>query len=208
MAPNLPETTLDLIHDMFIDVKLSLSQMAANAGCSKPTIIAIRSNLRIFGSVRAPPVKSGRPRRLTTEMMDALCDHLLEEPALYLHEMQVFLLDELTLHVSNSSISDALHRKGWSKKTAREKAKERNADLRDECFHNTAELRLYQLIFVDESGCDKRIGTRRTGWSPLGVTPRQDTTPGLNTIPCRTRSYLDLRPLQQHRRNNHRQYTN
>ncbi|BCS00026.1 uncharacterized protein AKAW2_50367A [Aspergillus luchuensis] len=173
MAPNLPQSTLDLIHDMIVDGKLSLSQMAANAGCSKPTIIAIRSNLRMFGSVRAPPVKSGRPRRLTTAMMDALCDHLLEKPGLYLPEMQVFLLDEFSLHVSTSTISNALHRKGWSKKIARQKAKERNADLRDEYFHDIAEFRSYQLIFVDESGCDKRIGFRRTGWSPLGITPVQ-----------------------------------
>jgi hypothetical protein len=26
---------------------------------------------------------------------------------------------------------------------------------------------------VDESGCDKRSGFRRTGWAPLGVTPTQ-----------------------------------
>jgi hypothetical protein len=26
---------------------------------------------------------------------------------------------------------------------------------------------------MDESGCDKRAGFRRTGWSPLGVTPVQ-----------------------------------
>ena len=26
---------------------------------------------------------------------------------------------------------------------------------------------------MDESGCDKRIGFRRTGWSPLSVTPVQ-----------------------------------
>jgi hypothetical protein len=28
---------------------------------------------------------------------------------------------------------------------------------------------------VDESGCDKRIGFRRTGWSPLGMTASQVT---------------------------------
>lgn len=26
---------------------------------------------------------------------------------------------------------------------------------------------------MDESGCDKRIGFRRTGWSPLGTAPVQ-----------------------------------
>jgi hypothetical protein len=28
-------------------------------------------------------------------------------------------------------------------------------------------------IYVDESGCDQRVGYRWTGWSPLGVTPDQ-----------------------------------
>jgi transposase len=31
----------------------------------------------------------------------------------------------------------------------------------------------YHLVYIDESGCDKRIGFRRTGWSPLGVAPVQ-----------------------------------
>jgi transposase len=31
----------------------------------------------------------------------------------------------------------------------------------------------HHLVYVDESGCDKRVGFRRTGWSPLGVTPVQ-----------------------------------
>ena len=35
------------------------------------------------------------------------------------------------------------------------------------------EFRSYHYLFVDESSCDKRIGYRRTGWSPLGVTPIQ-----------------------------------
>jgi transposase len=29
------------------------------------------------------------------------------------------------------------------------------------------------LVYVDESGCDRRAGQRRTGWSPVGVTPVQ-----------------------------------
>ncbi|CZS92406.1 uncharacterized protein RAG0_02848 [Rhynchosporium agropyri] len=40
---------------------------------------------------------------------------------------------------------------------------------------NKFEVRVttYSFVFVDESGCDKRAGLRRTGWSPLGVTPVQ-----------------------------------
>src|SRR6202021_2160860 len=48
-----------------------------------------------------------------------------------------------------------------------------NADLRDLNLYNTSHIRSWQYVFVDESGCDKRIGFRRTGWAPLGVTPTQ-----------------------------------
>jgi len=64
-------------------------------------------------------------------MLEALCDYLLDKPVLYLHEMELFFLGEFEVSVPKSTISDALHRKGWSKKTARQKAKERNPDLRD-----------------------------------------------------------------------------
>jgi DDE superfamily endonuclease len=50
-------------------------------------------------------------------------------------------------------------------------AKERNPDLRDFYLYNLSSFSSYHLVYVDESGCNKRIGFRRTGWSPLGVTP-------------------------------------
>jgi hypothetical protein len=67
----------------------------------------------------------------------------------------------------------ALKSCGWSKKKIGRVAKARNADLRDLYSHNTSHIHSWQLVFVDESGCDKRIGQRRTGWAPLGVTPIQ-----------------------------------
>lgn len=75
--------------------------------------------------------------------------------------------------VTTSSIRRALAFKGWSKKTAQQRAKEHNAELREFYLHNLSEFKSYHLVYIDESGCDKRIGFRRTGWSPLGVTPMQ-----------------------------------
>jgi DDE superfamily endonuclease len=42
-------------------------------------------------------------------------------------------------------------------------------------MHNSWDsgFRSYHYVFADESGCDKRSGFRRMGWSPLGVTPMQ-----------------------------------
>lgn len=99
--------------------------------------------------------------------------HLSEKPGLYLDEMAVFLWDEFRTLVTTSSIRRALVSKGWSKKSTRKQARERNADLREWYLHNLSDFQSYQLVSVDESGCDKRVGFRRTGWSPLGVSPMQ-----------------------------------
>jgi hypothetical protein len=58
-------------------------------------------------------------------------------------------------------------------KSSSTESKEQNADLRNFYLHNLSDFKAYHLVYGDESGCDKRIGFRRTGWSPLGLTPLQ-----------------------------------
>ena len=69
-------------------------------------------------------------------MLEALCEHLKEKPTLYQDEMAVFLWDGFGKHVTIQSISRALASVGWSKKAARQIAKEQSADLRDFYLHN------------------------------------------------------------------------
>jgi hypothetical protein len=64
--------------------------MAQAAGCNKSTSREISSKKRMFGSVKAPPNKGGRPGHITPVMLETLCDHLIEKPALNLNEMAVF----------------------------------------------------------------------------------------------------------------------
>lgn len=174
MAPRLAISQLILIRDMLVSGEpLTASQIAEAAGCSERSIKNIRSNLRLFGSVRAPPNGVGRRRSITPVMLEALCDHLLERPGLYLDEMVLFLWDEFHTLTTTSTISRALASIGWSKKTIRRKASEQNADFQDSYLHDLSEFHSYHLVYIDESGCDKRIGFRRTGWSPLGVAPVQ-----------------------------------
>lgn len=108
-------------------------------------------------------------------MIEALCDHLFEKPGLYLDEMAIFLWDEFQTMVTTSSIRRALVAKGWSKKTARQHAREQNAGLRDYCLHNLSDFKSCHLIYVDESRCNKRVGFRRTGWASLSKAPLQVT---------------------------------
>ena len=158
---------------MILDKKLKTSEMANVAECSERSIKAICSNLHYFSTTKAPPNGGGRPRSITPPMLEVLCEHLLEKPELYLEEISVFLWDEFEVLVSTFIISRALKSICWSKKAAHQVAKEQNPDLQDIYLHNLSAFRSYHLVYVDESGCDKLIGFRWTGRSPLGVVPVQ-----------------------------------
>jgi hypothetical protein len=145
--------------------------MADAAGCSARAVKYIRSNLRAFGSLEAPWNSGGRPPSITPIMLEALRKHPVEKPDRYLGDMAVFLLDEFVILVPIPTISRTLKSASWSEKACRRVASGRNADLRDYCLHNLSSFRSYHLVYVDKSGCDKRIGFRRTGWFPLGTTP-------------------------------------
>lgn len=171
MAPNPTASQHELIQDIIISGSLTSSQMAEVAPCSTRSIKHIRANLRRFNHTTGPRNGGGRPRSITSPMLDALLKLLLEEPDLYLDELVVYLWDEFEVLVQAATISRALTSIGRSKKIARQVARERNADLIGFYLHNLSFYRSYHLVYVDESGCDKRSGCRRTGWSPLGVTP-------------------------------------
>jgi hypothetical protein len=87
-----------------------------------------------------------------------------------LDELVAFLQEEFDLEASISTISHTLRAEGWSKKMIRRKAKEQNADLTDKYLHDLTAFAFYHLVYIDGSGCDKRVGIRRTGWSPVGTT--------------------------------------
>ena len=107
-------------------------------------------------------------------MFDALKELLPRKPDRRLDELAAFLREEFDVEVLTSTISRSLKAEGWSKKTIWRKAKEQNADLRDKYLHELTTFASYHLVYIDESGCNRRIGFRRTGWSPMGSTPVQN----------------------------------
>jgi hypothetical protein len=94
---------------------------------------------------------------------------------MFRYEMVAFLYEQFGVVVSASSITQTLQAIGWSRKTNRRAVKQRNQDLQALYFYKLRQSQLYHLVFINESGCDKRAGLRRSGWAPLGVAPVQVT---------------------------------
>lgn len=168
MAPNLAAAQHAETQDMIISGELTDLEIAQ---CTDRTIRRHRANLTCFGSTTAPRNHSGRRPLMTSPMLAALCEHLLEKPDEDLDSMVLFIWDEFGKLLSRWSIRRALSSANWSPKTIRRIAKGRNADLRDYYERIISEFPSWCRLYVDESGCDKRIGFRRRGWSPRGVTP-------------------------------------
>lgn len=104
-------------------------------------------------------------------MQEILRKQLLKEPDLFRYEIITFLYEQSGVEVSPSTISRTLKAMGWSRKTARRVAQQRDDELRDLYLHRVSQYEANQLVFVDESGCDKKAGQRRMGWAPRGKTP-------------------------------------
>lgn len=104
-------------------------------------------------------------------MEEALLELLDEYPDFYLDELQEFLWVEYELQVSLSTVSRTLKSCGWSTKIPRRRAGEQCQELRNAYFHDISSYDSEQIVCLDQSGCDRRVGFRRTAWSPRGLTP-------------------------------------
>ena len=169
MAPQLNAAQHNLINSLLkqgFETKL----IAAEASCSSRAVERIRK--RQQSEMPIPTIKRvGRRSCITSPMKKAFFDMLTEEPDLYQCEMVDFFYRRFRKKISERSVSRILHSTRWTRTTNRRIAQQRDADLRDYYLHRMSQYKSYQLVFVDESGCDGRAGQRRWGWSPKGTSP-------------------------------------
>jgi transposase len=64
---------------------------------------------------------------------------------------------------------------GWTRTTIHCIVQQQDADLQDHYLYRISQYKSYQLVFVDESGCDGRAGYRHWRWSLKRSSPIQVT---------------------------------
>lgn len=176
MAPSLSISTRELIKSM-LKQGFGTKVIASASLCSMRAVQRIRLELELPEPNNATTTTANIGRRscITPAMQDALCEDLEQRPGKYGWELVDSLQDKFERTVSERSIRRTLRSITWTRTTIRRIAQQRDADLRDFYLHTMAQFKSYQLIFVDESGCDRRVGQRRWGWSPKGTSPVEVT---------------------------------
>ena len=96
---------------------------------------------------------------------------MVERTVVYLREIRSELLSELGVDVTVSAICKFFHKSGFTKQKARMHAIQRDEAL---CSKFALDVSLYSremLVFIDETGTDRRDCIRRRGYSLRGRTP-------------------------------------
>ena len=112
------------------------------------------------------------PRKLLGEFEQVLLLRLIiNNPGVYLHEIQQEWIARFGVSVSVATFCKTLKYMGCTRQVMRHVALQQSDELRARFM---AEVSVYDpsmLIWIDESGCDRRHSKRTRAYSLRGITP-------------------------------------
>jgi len=165
---------------------LRQKDVAERFGVATKTVQRVVRNVLTTGKVSRPPLVAGRTRELSWQDVNVRISNftcgLLETdsvqylillarhtPDIYLSELRHRLEVERGVTVHESTIYRSLHRAGYSMKKLSISAIKQSEDDRCQYLLNVGRnLKAKQLVFVDESACNRITTRRRCGWAPVG----------------------------------------
>ena len=102
--------------------------------------------------------RNSAPMKLSAFDEFAIMVNILERPDMYLHELQSDI--KQTAGTDVSTICRFLKRNNFSRKKLSNIALQRNAELRAQFLSDISVYSPDMLLFVDETGCDRRDAMR------------------------------------------------
>lgn len=118
------------------------------------------------GSVTKRPYPKGRAAKKLTYPAQLLIFYLvMEKPGITLHEIQEELLDLLLIDIDVSNICRCLHQSGFTRQKIRISALQKDELLRQQYIKDVSIYNTEMLIFLDQTGADRRNALRRYGYS-------------------------------------------
>ena len=148
---------------------LPTKQVAMSLNVDESTV---KRTMRLFkntGTVNKKEYPSEQSFRKITKPAEFFILHLvMDRPGIYLREVRIELLHELGIDVTESAICVYLHKAGFTRQRLRVYAVQRDDDLRAKFASDVSLYNLDMLIFLDETGTDRRDSLRTKGYSIRG----------------------------------------
>jgi transposase len=98
-----------------------------------------------------------------------MLDYLSDRPLSFIDEVALAVYDQFGVDISERAVYDYLARNHWSRKVVKEFAAQQSVALRALWAAKSAYWSMERLCFIDESAACERTGSRKRGWSPVGV---------------------------------------
>ena len=142
---------------------------------------SIRRYIDLFaetGDVSPAEYQHGPHRLLDSFEETRLIQVLLDRPDIYLDEIKLELHEVTGTDISLSTICRTIKRLGFSRKKLRQVALQRSEEKRIEFLEEMAYIDADMLVWLDETGSDRRDAVRKYGYSLRGMTPVSYTLAG------------------------------
>ena len=143
--------------------------IARNLNIDKSTVYRILQLYFNTGTVSKRQYPKDKSTRKLTDPAQLLVLHLaIERPGIKLQEIQEELLNLLLVDIHVSNICRFLHQSGFTRQKLRIAATQRDEVLRQQYITEVSIYNSEMLIFLDETGADRRNALQRYGYSMRG----------------------------------------
>ena len=142
----------------------------------KSTVSRTLNLFRTTGSVAKKLYPEGKAFCKLTSPAQLLILHLvLEKPGIFLREIRDELVSVLEIEVTESAICKFLHKSGFTYQRLQVTALQQDEFLRQQFISEVSVYSPEMLVFIDETGTDRRGLVRKRGYSMRGKPLRNHT---------------------------------
>ena len=148
----------------------NLEETAETLNVCPRSIDRWQHNFDVHGCVDPPSGLHGRPRLLTSNVIQSLSDLLTDMPFLYLDKIREWLALYHDCSISIMALHDNLHDLGFTRKVLHHAAAERDDEARQQWLQHVLDTyTANQLVVLDESSKDGRTLIRKYGRAYQGA---------------------------------------
>jgi len=147
---------------------LTYEEIASRLSVDPSTVWRAVQRFEEHGTVDSCYTHEGPPKKLTALDEFVILEAVINRPAIHLYEIQRLVEQTTGTTISESAICRFLHKNNFSRKKLQRVARQRSEDLRAQF---TSDCSLYSsetLVFIDETGSDRRHAMRKFGYSLVG----------------------------------------